>query len=118
MVDLLLNLSISKCITTSPKSSSIFPFFTSMIAPDVTKKDLPKIRGSIGSSAYSKTTKSVGIKWPSIFSGTSSKTPCGSLLDQSARIREILVGLKSVILSLAVTEESIKFTLEPRSQKE
>ncbi|CAN8255474.1 unnamed protein product [Cochlearia groenlandica] len=80
---------------------SIFPFFTSMIAPAVPKKGLPKMSGSLGSLSISRTTKSVGMKaFPSL-TGMSSKSDLVYLVVQNFQVRvdkvelsvEIVVGV-------------------------
>ncbi|WZZ37019.1 hypothetical protein YC2023_020420 [Brassica napus] len=80
-------------IAMSPRRKSICPFCTSIMAPAVAKNGLPKMRGSLGSSSSSRTTKSV-ITYPfPTPTGMFSSTPTGLRTDRSARTKEILVGL-------------------------
>nr|GFA43751.1 reverse transcriptase domain-containing protein [Tanacetum cinerariifolium] len=91
--------------------------YTSIKARSVLKKDLPRIRGTLGSASKSATTKSVG-KWnfPTL-TKMSSATPLGRVMDLSADSRVIRVGVSSGRESFFHMDKGIRLMLAPRSAK-
>nr|GFB34945.1 hypothetical protein [Tanacetum cinerariifolium] len=81
--------------------------YTSIKARPVLKKDIPEIRGTLGSDSKSTTIKSVG-KWnfPTL-TNTSLATPFGRVIDLSASSRVIRVGgeMKAVTTRSGLTYE-------------
>ena len=96
----------------------ILPSLTSIIAPAVARNGLPKMRGSFCSFWYFSSTKSVGTWQSLILIGMSSSTPSGNLTDLSARTKVILVGLNLSYPMDNATDCGMRFTLEPRSQRD
>ncbi|CAN8307862.1 unnamed protein product [Cochlearia groenlandica] len=97
---------------------SIFHFCTSMIAPTVDIKGLPKMSESLGSSSISRTKKSVGMNAFQSLTGMSSKPPASILTDLSASTKEILVDLKVEKPSLYVMDIGMRLALVSKSQKQ
>ena len=110
--------SMPNSISTWHMLREILPFFTSILAQDVARNALLRIRGSLGSSSYARTTKSAGMRQIPTLIGTSSRIPSGIQLERSVKRRVILVGLYLVIPSLSATNLGIKLMLDPRSHKE
>src|SRR3954463_9007729 len=70
-----------------------FPLLQSTTEPAVLRKGLPRIMDMLPSSGMSSTTKSVRIKQLATSTGTSSQIPTGTVVDLSAILREISVGI-------------------------
>ena len=110
--------SMPNSISKSQTLREILPLFTSILAPVVAMNALPGIRGSLGSSSYSMTTKSAGMRQLSTFTGTFSRIPSGTRLERSTKRRVILVGLQLVTPSLSATNFGMRLMNDQRSHSE
>ena len=71
------------------------PACTLISAPAVARNGLPKIIGMWGFSSMSTTKKSYGMINSPTLTGTSSKMPTGCLMEQSASLIDMVVGVRS-----------------------
>jgi hypothetical protein len=80
------------------------------------KKGLPNNNGVWVSSSISTITKSIGIKYLSIWIGMFSTISIGNCTDWFAHCNDIRVGLNSPTPIFSNTDLDIRFTLAPKSQ--